>query len=81
MGSSSEVSTVADTNTNMDSGSRILREEAVLAPGLEYTSVARVTVGWRVLPGHGYPIVGYAPGCAKLYIVSTHNGINTFAAD
>ena len=74
-GTSFEASTVADANTGMDSGSHILREAAKFVPRLEHASIARVTVGWRVLPRDGYPIIGFAQDCPNLYIASTHSGV------
>jgi glycine/D-amino acid oxidase-like deaminating enzyme len=75
MGTSFGASHIADANTNMDSASHILQRAANFVPSLEHASIARVTVGWRVLPRDGYPIIGFAPGCPNLYIASTHSGM------
>jgi glycine/D-amino acid oxidase-like deaminating enzyme len=75
MGTSFGATHVADANTSMDSGPHILQQAANFVPRLEHASIARVTLGWRVLPRDGYPIIGFAPGCPNLYIASTHSGI------
>jgi glycine/D-amino acid oxidase-like deaminating enzyme len=75
MGTSFGASHVADAGTSMDAGPHILEQAANFVPRLEHASIARVTLGWRVLPRDGYPIIGFAPGCPNLYIASTHSGM------
>ena len=37
--------------------------------------VERVTVGYRVLPIDGFPIIGFAVRCPNLYVAAMHSGI------
>ena len=44
-------------------------------PGLAGAKAIPVPVGWRPMPLDGYPVVGFAPECANLYIALTHSGV------
>jgi len=66
---------IADDQAGMDEGPHILTAAAKYMPRLKSMSIGRVTVGWRVLPQDGYPIIGFAQNCPNLYLVSTHSGM------
>ena len=44
-------------------------------PGLAGAKAIPVPVGWRPMPLDGYPIMGFTPECANLYIALTHSGV------
>jgi glycine/D-amino acid oxidase-like deaminating enzyme len=74
-GTSFGESATADANTSMSSGPHILQQACNFLPRLHAVPIARVTLGWRVLPEDGYPIIGFAAGCPNLYVASTHSGM------
>jgi glycine/D-amino acid oxidase-like deaminating enzyme len=66
----------SDVNTApREQGEQILKEAARYFPQLGQASVENVTVGQRVLPPDGLPIVGYLRGLRNLYVTSTHSGV------
>jgi glycine/D-amino acid oxidase-like deaminating enzyme len=52
-----------------------LRAASGFFPQLKQASLERVTVGHRVLPKDGFPIVGFAEKYKNLYIAATHSGV------
>jgi glycine/D-amino acid oxidase-like deaminating enzyme len=58
-----------------DQGVELLQGAAQYIPRLHGASVESVTVGHRVLPKDGYPILGFAQKYKNLYIAATHSGM------
>lgn len=56
-------------------GRAILASAAEYLPQIRHAHIDRVTVGQRVLPGDGFPVVGFAPKIDQLYVAVTHSGI------
>jgi glycine/D-amino acid oxidase-like deaminating enzyme len=44
-------------------------------PQIRDAAIERVTIGQRVLPGDGFPIVGFVPKVDRLYVAVTHSGV------
>jgi glycine/D-amino acid oxidase-like deaminating enzyme len=44
-------------------------------PQLRTIPIDHISIGQRVLPTDGLPIVGYAPNVRGLYMVTTHSGM------
>ncbi len=56
-------------------GARILQSAARYFPQLKDSKIERVSIGHRVLPADGFPIVGFPPNFANLYVAVTHSGV------
>nr|WP_047167852.1 FAD-binding oxidoreductase [Sphingomonas sp. Y57] len=56
-------------------GRAILAGAADYLPQLRDSAIDRVTIGQRVLPGDGFPIVGFASKVDGLYVAVTHSGV------
>lgn len=56
-------------------GERILARLAAVMPAVREVSLERLTLGFRVLPGDGLPIVGALPRVPNAYVVATHSGV------
>lgn len=56
-------------------GRAILKNAAEYLPQIRDAKIDRVTVGQRVLPGDGFPVVGFAPNIGQLYVAVTHSGV------
>lgn len=56
-------------------GQQILRAAAQYFPQLRDAKVERVSVGQRVLPQDGFPILGFPPNYRNLYLTVTHSGV------
>jgi glycine/D-amino acid oxidase-like deaminating enzyme len=66
----------SDVNASpREQGEQILKVAARYFPQLKQASVENVTVGQRVLPPDGFPIVGYLRGLRNLYVTTTHSGV------
>ncbi len=52
-----------------------MRQAARFLPQLKDAPVERVTLGHRVMPADGFPIVGFTPRCPNLYIAAMHSGV------
>lgn len=63
------------TETSKAYGQQLLREAARFLPQLDHVPVEHVTLGWRVVPKDGFPIVGFADRCRNLYVAVMHSGI------
>lgn len=44
-------------------------------PGLAGAAAVPVPVGWRPMPLDGYPVMGFTPEAANLYVALTHSGV------
>jgi glycine/D-amino acid oxidase-like deaminating enzyme len=56
-------------------GRAILAGAAEYLPQIRDAVIDRVTIGQRVLPGDGFPIVGFVPKVDQLYVAVTHSGV------
>ncbi|MFC0303203.1 NAD(P)/FAD-dependent oxidoreductase [Rhizorhabdus histidinilytica] len=56
-------------------GQAILAGAADYLPQIRDAAIERVTIGQRVLPGDGFPIVGFVPKVDRLYVAVTHSGV------
>jgi glycine/D-amino acid oxidase-like deaminating enzyme len=56
-------------------GVQILKNAARYFPQLENVAVDRVTVGHRVLPVDGFPVLGFLGNLPNLYVAATHSGV------
>lgn len=58
-----------------EQGRRILNSAARYFPGLKDARIARVSVGKRVLPADGFPVLGFAGSFTNVYVTVTHSGV------
>lgn len=63
------------TDASDEAGQAILERTARVLPAVRGLGVDEVTLGYRVLPKDGHPIVGFDPGAPGLYFASMHSGI------
>jgi glycine/D-amino acid oxidase-like deaminating enzyme len=63
------------TANPQDQGEQILKNAARYFPRLRGVSVDRVTVGHRVLPADGFPIVGFLGNARNIYVAVMHSGV------
>jgi glycine/D-amino acid oxidase-like deaminating enzyme len=64
-----------DDRVTTDQGEQILREAARYLPHLQRVPLERVTLGYRVLPQDGFPIIGFAGNWRNLYVAAMHSGM------
>jgi glycine/D-amino acid oxidase-like deaminating enzyme len=57
-------------------GERLLAAAARFFPALDGVAAERITIGHRVMPADGLPLVGRAAAVPELYVVATHSGIS-----
>jgi len=62
-----------DTSPTM--GRRLLEGAGRFVPRLKEATLDRVTLGWRVLPADGQPIIGRVPSRPNVYLAAMHSGI------
>ena len=53
----------------------LLARAARYLPGLSGATAAPAPVGYRPMPLDGYPVLGFAPSVANLYVAVTHSGV------
>src|SRR5882757_1014679 len=58
-----------------DQGRQILSAAARYFPQLRDTRIERVSIGQRVLPRDGFPILGFPAHFRNLYLTVTHSGV------
>jgi glycine/D-amino acid oxidase-like deaminating enzyme len=63
-----------DTSAAM--GQKLLAGAARFLPRLTSATLDRVTLGWRVLPADGLPIVGRVAARPNVYLAAMHSGIS-----
>lgn len=56
-------------------GKALLARAATYIPSLRGAKLDSVTLGHRVLPKDGFPIVGHLPGSANAYVAAMHSGM------
>ena len=65
---------LAEDDTQAHADDLLARARRYL-PGLDSADAVPVPVGWRPMPLDGYPVMGFAPGAANLYVALTHSGV------
>lgn len=63
------------TDNSVEAGESLLKHAANSLPQLETADVEKVTLGWRVLPQDGHPIIGFTKQAADIYVAAMHSGI------
>jgi len=63
------------TSTAQEQGEQILKDASRYFPQLKSSRIEHVSVGQRVLPTDGFPIVGLLGGYRNLYVAATHSGV------
>ena len=63
------------TGASDEEGRKLLRNAERFIPGLGSAKLDKITLGYRVLPADGFPIVGFAPQRPNLYIAAMHSGM------
>jgi glycine/D-amino acid oxidase-like deaminating enzyme len=56
-------------------GEEFLRRMAAVLPSLGTAPVDKLTLGLRVMPKDGYPIIGFADGRPDIYVAAMHSGM------
>ncbi|MBO3682113.1 FAD-binding oxidoreductase [Streptomyces sp. NEAU-YJ-81] len=56
-------------------GQQLLAEAAHMLPPLRGAEIERVTVGRRIVPADGLPVIGHSPTCRNVHSVTTNAGI------
>jgi glycine/D-amino acid oxidase-like deaminating enzyme len=56
-------------------GEEFLRRMAAVLPSLGTAPVDKLTLGLRVMPKDGYPIIGFAGGRPDIYVAAMHSGM------
>ena len=62
-------------DTSRESGMKLLHKAEKFLDRLKGAELETVTLGHRVLPQDGHPIVGFTERCPNLYIAAMHSGI------
>jgi len=65
----------ATLDTSDEFGMQLLRKAEKFLPRLKGAQLETVTLGHRVLPLDGHPVVGFVERCPNLYITAMHSGI------
>ena len=63
------------TDTSLDAGKKLLKNAEQYIEKLKGVPVESVTLGYRVLPQDGFPIVGFPERRPNLYIAAMHSGM------
>jgi glycine/D-amino acid oxidase-like deaminating enzyme len=63
------------TDTGLQAGEKLLKNAERHIEKLKGVPVESVTLGYRVLPVDGFPIVGFAERRPNLYIAAMHSGM------
>ncbi len=56
-------------------GRRALTVARSFLPDLDVDAIDRVTLGWRPLPKDGFPVVGFSPRAADVYVAVMHSSV------
>ena len=65
----------ATLDTSPEFGMKLIRNAEKFLDRLKGAKLETVTLGHRVLPQDGHPIVGFVQRCPNLYITAMHSGI------
>jgi glycine/D-amino acid oxidase-like deaminating enzyme len=63
------------TSPPQEQGQQILEDASRYFPQLKNATIETVSVGQRVLPVDGFPILGFLGGFRNLYVAATHSGV------
>ncbi len=63
------------TSSPQEQGEQILKDASRYFPQLKNATIESVTIGQRVLPVDGFPLVGFLGGYRNLYVAATHSGV------
>jgi glycine/D-amino acid oxidase-like deaminating enzyme len=63
------------TSSPQEQGEQILKDASRYFPQLKHATIENVTVGQRVLPIDGFPILGFLGSYRNLYVAATHSGV------
>lgn len=63
------------TDHSLEAGEGLLHHASQSLPQLDDAAVEKVTLGWRVLPADGLPIIGFVKDAADVYLAVMHSGI------
>jgi glycine/D-amino acid oxidase-like deaminating enzyme len=62
-------------DTSPARGEQFLQRMAAVLPALAAAPVEKLTLGLRVMPKDGYPIVGFPDGHPDIYVAAMHSGM------
>jgi len=65
----------ASEDTSRAMGERFLQRMAAVLPEMGRAPIDKVTLGLRVMPKDGVPIVGFTPGHPDIYVTAMHSGM------
>lgn len=65
----------ANEDTSIARGEQFLQRMAAVVPAMGKMPVEKLTLGLRVLPKDGFPIVGFADGHPDIYVTAMHSGM------
>jgi glycine/D-amino acid oxidase-like deaminating enzyme len=65
----------ANEDTSPARGAQFLQRMAAVLPALGTAPVDKLTLGLRVMPKDGYPIIGFADGPPDIYVAAMHSGM------
>jgi glycine/D-amino acid oxidase-like deaminating enzyme len=71
-----DFSGTAEEEVGTLTGERLLAAAARFLPALDGVAAERITVGHRVMPADGLPLIGRTAAMPALYVVATHSGIS-----
>ena len=63
------------TDNSIGAGQTLLNHASQSLPQLDNAEVEKVTLGWRVLPEDGLPIIGFSKQATDIYVAAMHSGI------
>ncbi len=65
----------ANEDTSIARGEQFLLRMAAVLPAMGKAPVEKLTLGLRVMPKDGFPIVGFADGHPDIYVTAMHSGM------
>jgi len=65
----------ANEDTSIARGEQFLARMAAVLPAMGKAPVEKLTLGLRVMPKDGFPIVGFADGHPDIYVTAMHSGM------
>jgi glycine/D-amino acid oxidase-like deaminating enzyme len=67
--------TGSSLQATLDVGQQYLAAAASYVPQLKTARIEYMTLGYRVMPKDGLPIVGHSPNLPNLYVAAMHSGM------
>ncbi len=65
----------SNEDTSIARGEQFLARMAAVLPAMGKAQVEKLTLGLRVLPKDGFPIIGFAEGHPDIYVTAMHSGM------